>query len=325
MKKYLIVLSLFLLPLVASAQGFDQDLYYGLQENHGVTELQEFLTDQGHYSGPITGNFFSLTLTAVKQFQVANSISQTGYFGPISRAKATELLSSAGISKDEITTEDGTTAPISIVTPKTTTDVVNSLLDQIKILQQQLATLQQQQTTLEQQNQQIAQQTQTIQQQNEILQQIQQQTATQSPIPAPISVPKSSMAKIEIIVPTASAAYCTNISHSKCESQNKTFVASLQVVDESNYVYLGLVVYDDNGDPIRNVVVTIVATDSSQNKVLNGTGNVTPIYNENGAKIITPYYPFNYEFKTSGDHTITFTTLGMTKSVTLTVGVSNNE
>lgn len=317
MKKYLIVLSLFLFPLIVSAQGFDQDLHYGLQNNNDVTELQEFLTDRGYYSGPITGNFFSLTLSAVKRFQAANSISQTGYFGPISRAKAAELLSVAGISGDEITTEEGTTTPISISDPKTTTDVVNSLLDQVRILQQQLAVLQQQQTTLEQQNQQIAQQTQAIQQQSETLQQIQQQTAIQSPTPAPIPTPKPSMSKIEIIVPMSNKAYCTNISYSKCESQNKVFIASPQVIDESNYVYIGFVVYDDNGNQIKNAVATIVATDESQNKTLNGTGNVAPIYNENGAKIITPYYPFNYEFKTAGEHIITLSANGMAKSIIL--------
>ncbi len=304
MKKYLIVLSLFLLPLFASAQGFDQDLYYGLQDNNNVTELQEFLTDRGYYSGPITGNFFSLTLTAVKQFQAANSINQTGYFGPISRAKAAELLSISGISGNEITTENGTTIPVSTTAPKTTTDVVNSLLEQIKILQQQLAVLQQQ-------NQQITQQTQVIQQQNETLQQIQQQI-TPAPEPDPLPIQQQSKASLEIVSPIPT------------KGLGRTYKASSQVIDELNYIYIGLIVRNDAGEPVKDVVVNVTATDGTQNKTLNGTGNVYPRY-EGDSKIITPYYPFNYEFKTGGDHTITFTALGMVKSVTLTVAASDNQ
>ena len=73
---------------------FEKDLYYGMLGNSQVKELQEFLTDQGLYSGPITGNFFSLTLSAVKKFQTAKSISpQFGYFGPLSRRKANAAIS----------------------------------------------------------------------------------------------------------------------------------------------------------------------------------------------------------------------------------------
>jgi len=69
MTKYIILSLLF--PLIASAS-FDRDLFYGLRQDPQVTELQEFLTTQGVYSGPVTGNFFSLTLKAVKDFQTAN-------------------------------------------------------------------------------------------------------------------------------------------------------------------------------------------------------------------------------------------------------------
>lgn len=164
MKKYFIALFL-ITPFLAFAQGFDQDLFYGLKANEDVKELQEFLTDKGFYNGPITGNFFSLTLTAVKKFQTAYSITPiSGYFGPKSRAKTNELLLTSGVSKTEIATEAGT-IPVPAAAPsKTTTDVVSSLTEQIKILQQQLALLQQQ-------NQQLSQQTQT-------LQQIQQQTVS---------------------------------------------------------------------------------------------------------------------------------------------------
>ena len=59
------------LPLIAFAS-FSRDLQYG-STGSDVTELQEFLTVQGNYSGPITGNFYSLTRQAVVKFQQANN------------------------------------------------------------------------------------------------------------------------------------------------------------------------------------------------------------------------------------------------------------
>ncbi len=181
--KKAIVLALLIAPLVSFAS-FDRNLYYGLQSDPQVQELQEFLKDEGIYSGPITGNFFSLTLSAVKQFQTAHSVSPaSGYFGPITRAKANDTLSSKGVSGSSVTTEDGTPAPISVVPPKTTDNVVFSLMEQIKLLQQQLAALQQSQQTLSaqattiqtiQQEQKI--QTEQIAKQTQTLQQIQQNT-----------------------------------------------------------------------------------------------------------------------------------------------------
>jgi len=70
----LLIISVFVFSGISLAQAqsdvFTQNLYYGLQNNSQVTQLQEFLTSQGLYSGPITGNFYSLTLNAVRAFQV---------------------------------------------------------------------------------------------------------------------------------------------------------------------------------------------------------------------------------------------------------------
>jgi peptidoglycan hydrolase-like protein with peptidoglycan-binding domain len=93
MKKTFIYIAIFalLVPGVSFA-AFDTNLSYGARSPK-VLELQEFLTDQGVYSGPITGNFFTLTLSAVKAFQTKNSISPvSGFFGPLTRAKANSLL-----------------------------------------------------------------------------------------------------------------------------------------------------------------------------------------------------------------------------------------
>lgn len=84
---------MFVLPFSASAASFNTDLQYGSTGTQ-VTQLQEFLTDQGVYSGPITGNFFSLTLAGVKAFQRGESVQPvSGYFGPITRGVANDILS----------------------------------------------------------------------------------------------------------------------------------------------------------------------------------------------------------------------------------------
>ncbi|MDD5144768.1 MAG: peptidoglycan-binding domain-containing protein [Candidatus Pacebacteria bacterium] len=298
MKKYIIALSL-LFPMFVSAQGFDQNLYYGLRSNESVKELQEFLTDKGFYSGPITGNFFSLTLSAVKKFQSANSISSTGYFGPLSRTKANELLADSGISETEIVTEEGTTTPAVVSTPKTTDDVVNSLLEQIRLIQQQLTLLKQQQATLEQQNQQIAQQTQVIQQQTKVIQQqsetvqqIQQQT-----VPTVISTPSPAP------VPISQARLDLGFAWNKIESIVATGWNVKQVYAQ---------VYGDNGEKLKNIQIDITTPDVAQNKSIN--------YAREGVYDgVQDAFWFSYYPRTVGIHIITFSVpaLGLSKSISL--------
>lgn len=94
MKKGLMGAALFFLPIMCCAQtvGFTNNLYYGLTNNTDVSQWQEFLTTQGFYV-PDTGNFFSLTLKATKEFQSAETISPvSGFVGPITRATANAIL-----------------------------------------------------------------------------------------------------------------------------------------------------------------------------------------------------------------------------------------
>ena len=86
----------FAFPVFANAQSFSNNLYYGLMGNTDVTALQQFLTAQGDYSGPISGNFYSLTMAGVKTFQVAEGLPQSGYFGSMSRTAANQILASGG-------------------------------------------------------------------------------------------------------------------------------------------------------------------------------------------------------------------------------------
>lgn len=167
MKKLtLLAVSVALIPSLAFG-AFSNDLFYS-STGPETSELQEFLTDQGVYSGPITGNFYSLTQTAVKKFQQSNGITPvSGYFGPLSRAKANELLAAS------------TPANESSATPVSDVADTNDLLAQIAQLQALLSDLQQTQ------NEQTAQQNQQINQQNIILGAIQKNT---TPIPEPIVI-----------------------------------------------------------------------------------------------------------------------------------------
>lgn len=60
-----------------------------------VTELQNRLTAEGVYSGPITGYFGSLTAQGVKNFQKKYGISQVGLVGPQTRAKLNSVIVTA--------------------------------------------------------------------------------------------------------------------------------------------------------------------------------------------------------------------------------------
>ena len=145
--------------------------------------------------------------------------------------------------------------------------------------------------------------------------------STPAPAPAPEPIaeakpkPKESQAAIEIISPIAGKGIGPRLDF---DGNDMGYVASSTVENESNYIVLGLIVYDYDGENTKTVVVTVTATDSSQNKTMNGTGNQKTMYYDGIAKVMW-YYPFSYDFKFAGQHTITFSTGDMTKSVTLTV------
>jgi peptidoglycan hydrolase-like protein with peptidoglycan-binding domain len=138
-----IVLS-FLLMLPASAAEFNTNLKYGLRNNKDVIKLQEFLTSEDLYAGPITGNFYSLTLKAVKAFQKRETISATGFVGVLTRARINTLIES---DLAESAAEEQESGWLDVpADSKTTDDVVSKLQEQISATQQQNQLLQQQLT-----------------------------------------------------------------------------------------------------------------------------------------------------------------------------------
>ncbi len=72
--------------LGASTFNFASDLRLGAKGD-AVTELQNRLTAEGVYSGPITGYFGQLTFAGVKAYQGKYGISQVGNVGPLTRAR----------------------------------------------------------------------------------------------------------------------------------------------------------------------------------------------------------------------------------------------
>ncbi len=89
-----------------SGQRFENDLYYGMSSNSEVRCLQQFLGNQGqgiYPEGLVTGNFLSLTNTAVIRFQEKYALEilkplglarGTGFVGPRTRARINQLLGS---------------------------------------------------------------------------------------------------------------------------------------------------------------------------------------------------------------------------------------
>lgn len=132
------------------------------------------------------------------------------------------------------------------------------------------------------------------------------QAPIQQSEPIVTTTPKQIMNTLKIINPYAG------------KGLGRTYKANPEIVDESNYIDIGLTVVNENGEYLSDLTVQVSATDESQNKTLNGTGNVTNIY-PNGEKKTVHYYPFHYEFKTAGEHIITFTQGNLTESVTLQV------
>ena len=99
----------------------------------------------------------------------------------------------------------------------------------------------------------------------------------------------------------------------------RKYTARTKVVDETNYIDLGLIIHDPEGKkPKHNIKVNIQCTDETQDRELRGTGNIRKMYKED-IKEIVHYYPFHYEFRTAGQHIITFKVLGVTESVELDV------
>jgi hypothetical protein len=82
---------------------FNSNLSQGMSGDE-VRELQTRLTDEGVYSGPITGTFGPLTLAGVKAFQAKKGLPQTGFVGPMTREALNNSEASSDMSIAQIRT-----------------------------------------------------------------------------------------------------------------------------------------------------------------------------------------------------------------------------
>lgn len=110
----------------AQTAAFTTQMGVGAQSS-SVTSLQTWLTQNGYYSGPITGYYGSLTRAAVENFQTAHSISATGYVGPLTLAALN--------ANESVTSTSGNASEIAQLQAE-----LNSLLAQIQAIESGSAT-----------------------------------------------------------------------------------------------------------------------------------------------------------------------------------------
>lgn len=120
--------------------------------------------------------------------------------------------------------------------------------------------------------------------------------------PAAAPAAPVSQARIDVISPI-----------SPLRLNGRELLARDTVRNEANQVLVAAVVYGDDGSNLRDSLVTVTTDDEAQGATLKGTGDFT------GAPENVYYYAFTYDIKTTGEHTITFSANGISKTVTFTV------
>lgn len=88
----LFTLTLALISPVSAANLFQKDLRYGMSRNNEVKRLQQYLKEEKLYVGPLSGNYYSLTRSAVIKLQKKYNLKQDGNFTKVTRDKINELI-----------------------------------------------------------------------------------------------------------------------------------------------------------------------------------------------------------------------------------------
>ena len=78
------------IPSLAFAATFNHNLSYGTTGTD-VSQLQQFLVDEGLFSGSVNATFGPMTKNAVIAFQQQEGITPTGYFGYLTRTDANRI------------------------------------------------------------------------------------------------------------------------------------------------------------------------------------------------------------------------------------------
>ena len=91
-KLYLFALVALFVPSLVFGATFNRSLSYGMTGTD-VSQLQQFLADEGLYKAPVTAYFGSLTQSAVIAFQQQEGITPaSGYVGPTTKADINAIL-----------------------------------------------------------------------------------------------------------------------------------------------------------------------------------------------------------------------------------------
>ncbi len=108
-----------------------------------VKVLQQFLTDQGLYKGPITGKYLTQTYLGVRQFQLLYNIVPTnGSFGPKTRAKANQIILEGKKTYSGSTTSTSKPTSNNTTTMNTNTSSGTSMQEKVTALYNQVLALQ---------------------------------------------------------------------------------------------------------------------------------------------------------------------------------------
>lgn len=142
MKKIILSLVLLLsIPTITFAS-IDTNLYYGIKNQSQVKELQEFLIDKGLLTGEATGNFYSLTLKAVKKYQESQGLPTTGFVGSMTRGVINQELADSLKDSDVEVSSEPVSAPVQEPTqafnyPLPTQPVVETIVSKKDIIIEQ--------------------------------------------------------------------------------------------------------------------------------------------------------------------------------------------
>ena len=129
MKKTLFLLVFLSVPLLTSAS-INTNLSYG-SRGQQVIELQNYLINKGFFTGTPSGNFFSLTKSAVLKYQASVALPTTGTIGPLTRTKINTDLATITPTSNQVKVNE--TSSVTALTSK-----VIDLTNQMKALQNQV-------------------------------------------------------------------------------------------------------------------------------------------------------------------------------------------
>ena len=290
-KKIILLVSTFsiFVPIFVFAS-FEASLKYG-SRGESIIELQDFLQDQGVYSGKVDGRFGLGTRKAVIAFQLVNKLNGDGYFGLSSRNKANLILvAELKPSTDAEQAETGTVIPTTSIFAGCSSTIGFSITTGVPCGGTNSSVSN---TTTQQQISQI----------QTSLNQIVSNTTPPPVQPDFISRPT------EISI---QSSVC-NLSHTNLKTEYK-LSDLLSNGNTDGRIWMDAYILNQRGQNYYNdnpdALMIITTSDHSNDQTSNGSGVV------GGCG-----FEYQYAFYTTkpGTYTINYSALGLNKSVTITV------